>query len=439
MDNNINNLLINSNYKILNIKNENKILYDIIFQFCEDNNILVYNINLNISNIQNTSYKLNDLNTDFIFILFSNAPKTHAIDLVDIIYKKYSKYVFYTLSLHYKEIVISIDNNRTIYFNLLFAPDIKYNSKFNIIEYNNLEIYNKKIFLLSNEIILLFITHELYKPSIFINLINDNILMEYKKSNISKIPINELTFIEKYLIILKKLFNKIKTSSNINIINRTKYNIISTFINEINKLEISKSIILLDNIAIDILSNENINYNNTLNIIIQNNSTSNNFNNIQYLLDILKDILKKANINYDKVAYNKSNIYIYNDFRLKKTNIFMLTKDKKKISLINVFNSTDYELIPIIQNYNNFKIPHEFVIIRFILLNLLSSQLYDQHFNIKTYNTYINNISKLYNLDIKYEKIFYTGIFRDEKLDKFKLGSNVVRPLQQELKITNEN
>jgi hypothetical protein len=237
MENNINNLLINSNYKILDIKNENKILYDIIFQFCEDNNILVYNINLNISNIQNTSYKLNDLNTDFIFILFSNAPKTHAIDLVDIIYKKYSKYVFYTLSLHYKEIVISIDNNRTIYFNLLFAPDIEYNSKFNIIEYNNLEIYNKKIFLLSNEIILLFITHELYKPSIFINLINDNILMEYKKSNISKIPINELTFIEKYLIILKKLFNKIKTSSNINIINRTKYNIISTFINEINKSE----------------------------------------------------------------------------------------------------------------------------------------------------------------------------------------------------------
>lgn len=205
--------------------------------------------------------------------------------------------------------------------------------------------------------------------------------------------------------------------------------------NEVSKLEICKYIILLDNIAIDILSNEKINYNNTLNIIIQNNSKSNNFNIIQYILDILKDILKKSKIEYNKLAYNKSNIYVYNDFRLKKTNIFMMSKDNKKISLINVFNSTDYELIPIIQTYNKFKIPHEFVIIRFILINLLSSQLYDQHFSMNTYNSYISNIYKLYNLNIKYDKIFYTGIFRDEKLDKFQMGMNIIRPLQQKLKL----
>lgn len=433
MENNINNLLINSNYKILDIKNDNKLLYDIIFQFCEENNILVYNKNLNISHIQNTQYKLNDLDNDFIFILFSNLPKTHAISLVDIIYNKYSKYVFYTLSLNYKEIVISINNNRTVYFNLLFSPDTDYKSKFSIIEYKNLDLYNNKILLISDEILLLFITHELYKPSIFINLINNNILMEYKKYNIDKKPITDLNDIEKYLVILKNLFNNKKKSHDY-IINRTKQTILSKFITEVGKLEIAKSIILLDSIAIDILSIENLNYNNTLNFIIQNNSTTNNFNNIQYILDILKEILKKSNITYNKLAYNKSNIYIYNDFRLKKTNIFMMTKDNKKISLINIFNSTDYELIPIIQIYNGFKIPHEFVIIRFILLNLLSSQLYDQYFNINTYNICINNISKLYNLDIKYEKIFYTGIFRDEKIDKFKLGSNVIRPLQQELK-----
>ena len=433
MENNINNLLINSNYKILDIKNDNKLLYDIIFQFCEDNNILVYNKNLNISHIQNTQYKLNDLDNDFIFILFSNSPKTHAVGLVDIIFKKYTKYVVYTISLNYKEIIISVDNNRTIYFNLLFSPDTDYKSKFSIIEYKNLDLYNNKISLLSNEILLLFITHELYKPSVFIKLINNNILMEYKKYDISKKTITDMSDIEKYLVILKNLLSN-KKKSNDYIVNRTKQTILSKFINEVSKLDIAKSIILLDNIAIDILSNDNINYNNTLNFIIQNNSTSNNFNNIQYILDILKDILKKSNISYNKLAYNKSNIYIYNDFRLKKTNIFMMTKDNKKISLINIFNSTDYELIPIIQTYNGFKIPHEFVIIRFILLNLLSSQLYDQYFNINTYNTYMNYILTLYNLDIKYEKIFYTGIFRDEKLDKFKLGSNMIRPLQQELK-----
>ena len=433
MENNINNLLINSNYKILDIKNDNKLLYDIIFQFCEDNNILVYNKNLNISHIQNTQYKLNDLDNDFIFILFSNSPKTHAVSLVDIIFKKYTKYVVYTLSLNYKEIIISIDNNITIYFNLLFSPDTDYKSKFSIIEYKNLDLYNNKISLLSNEILLLFMTHELYKPSIFIKLINNNILMEYKKYDISKKTITDMSDIEKYLVILKNLLSN-KKKSNDYIVNRTTQTILSKFINEVSKLDIAKSIILLDNIAIDILSNDKINYNNKLNFIIQNNSTSNNFNNIQYILDILKDILKKSNISYNTLAYNKSNIYIYNDFRLKKTNIFMMTKDNKKISLINIFNSTDYELIPIIQTYNGFKIPHEFVIIRFILLNLLSSQLYDQYFNINTYNTYMNYILTLYNLDIKYEKIFYTGIFRDEKLDKFKLGSNMIRPLQQELK-----
>ena len=433
MENNINNLLINSNYKILDIKNDNKLLYDIIFQFCEDNNILVYNKNLNISHIQNTQYKLNDLDNDFIFILFSNSPKTHAVSLVDIIFKKYTKYVVYTLSLNYKEIIISIDNNITIYFNLLFTPDTDYKSKFSIIEYKNLDLYNNKISLLSNEILLLFMTHELYKPSIFIKLINNNILMEYKKYDISKKTITDMSDIEKYLVILKNLLSN-KKKSNDYIVNRTTQTILSKFINEVSKLDIAKSIILLDNIAIDILSNDKINYNNKLNFIIQNNSTSNNFNNIQYILDILKDILKKSNISYNTLAYNKSNIYIYNDFRLKKTNIFMMTKDNKKISLINIFNSTDYELIPIIQTYNGFKIPHEFVIIRFILLNLLSSQLYDQYFNINTYNTYMNYILTLYNLDIKYEKIFYTGIFRDEKLDKFKLGSNMIRPLQQELK-----
>ena len=433
MENNINNLLINSNYKILDIKNDNKLLYDIILQFCEDNNILVYNKNLNISHIQNTQYKLNDLDNDFIFILFSNSPKTHAVSLVDIIFKKYTKYVVYTLSLNYKEIIISIDNNITIYFNLLFSPDTDYKSKFSIIEYKNLDLYNNKISLLSNEILLLFMTHELYKPSIFIKLINNNILMEYKKYDISKKTITDMSDIEKYLVILKNLLSN-KKKSNDYIVNRTTQTILSKFINEVSKLDIAKSIILLDNIAIDILSNDKINYNNKLNFIIQNNSTSNNFNNIQYILDILKDILKKSNISYNTLAYNKSNIYIYNDFRLKKTNIFMMTKDNKKISLINIFNSTDYELIPIIQTYNGFKIPHEFVIIRFILLNLLSSQLYDQYFNINTYNTYMNYILTLYNLDIKYEKIFYTGIFRDEKLDKFKLGSNMIRPLQQELK-----
>lgn len=439
MENNINNLLINSNYKILDIKLKKKQLYDIIFKFCEENNILIFNENFNISFIKNIKYRLTDLNNDFNFILFSNYPKKDAVQLVEIIYKTYSTYVFYTVNLNDNEIVISIDNDRIIYFNLLFSNNIDYPSKFNIIKYDslgNLENNNTKLLLLSNELILLIMSHELYKPSIFINLINDNILFEYKKNNIGDgTHINELSYIEKYVTILNNLFHNIKKSKiNVDIINRTKNKVLSNFINEISNLDISNNIVLLDQLAINILSKEELNFNNTLNFIIQNNSTSNNFNNIQYIIQILKDILKKNKINYKNIAYNKSNLYIYNDFRLKKTTIFIMTDDNKKLTLMNVYNSIDFELIPIIQQYKNFNIPHEFVIIRFILLNLITSQAYDNYFNKDIYNSYINNIYKLYQLDISYEKIFYKGTYKDEKSDKFSLGSYVVRPLQQELK-----
>jgi hypothetical protein len=436
MENNINNLLINSEYKILDIKLKKTKLYEIIFKLCEDNNILIFNENFNISFIKNINYTLKDLNNDFNFILFSNSPKTHAIKLVDIIYNTYSKYVFYTINLNDNEIVITIDNDRIIYFNLLFSNNIDYLSRFNIIKYDKLDNYNSKLLLLSNELILFFITHELYKPSRFINLINDNILFEYKKNNIENIThINNLSYIEKYVILLNKLFNNIKKSKiNVDIINRTKNKILSNFINEISDLDISNNIILLDQLAINILSKEELNYNNTLNFIIQNNSTSNNFNNIQYIIEILKDILKKNKINYTNIAYNKSNLYFYNDFRLKKTTIFIISDDNKKLTLMNVYNSIDFELIPIIQRYKNFNIPHEFVIVRFILLNLITSQAYDNYFNKDIYTSYINNIYKLYKLDIIYEKIFYKGIYKDEKHDKFALGSYVVRPLQEELK-----
>lgn len=439
MENNINNLLINSNYKILDIKNKKKILYYLIFQYCENNNILIYNKNFNLSSINNIKYQLSDLDNDFKFLLFTNIPKTHTINLVDIIYKKYSKYVSYTSNLYDNELIITIDNDRIIYFNLLFSNNVDYVSKFNIINYNKLDIYNNNLLLLSNELLLFYMLHELYHPSIFINLINDNILFEYKKYNISlEKSINSLSYIEKYILILNNLFKNYKKIDNrINIINKNKTKILSNFIDEINKLEISNSIILLDTFAINILSKENINFNNTLNIIINNNSKSNNFNNIQYIIDILKDILKKNNIKYNKIEYNKSNIYFYNDFRLKKTNIYLIDDNNKKMPLINIFNSIDYELIPIIKKYNNFNIPHEFVIIRFMLLNLLTSQIYDPYFNKETYYLYIYNIEKLFKLDIKYEKIFYKGIYKDEKSDKFKIGSYIVRPLEKELKDNN--
>ena len=283
---------------------------------------------------------------------------------------------------------------------------------------------------------MLYIVSELYKPSYFLKLVDNNKLFTHKYIFENELS-DKFENVNTYILLLKNIFYNAKDNKHIEnpiIINKTKAVILSNFLKIMSKLDMANDIVLLDTYAINILSDMEINYNETLNLIIRNNSNSNKFNIIQYILDILKDILKENHIKYKKILYNKSNLYVYDDFRLKKTNIYILTDDNKKISLINIFNSTDYELIPIVKEYNNFCIPHEFVIIRFMILNLISMQLYDSYFNKNIYIKYGNDIWKLCNINIEHNKIYYTGLYRDDKMDKFKLGSYVYRPLQIEQK-----
>ena len=58
-------LLINSNYKILDFKYEQNNLYNLIFKFCNMNNILIYNKNVNIAFLTNVTYNLQDLDNYF--------------------------------------------------------------------------------------------------------------------------------------------------------------------------------------------------------------------------------------------------------------------------------------------------------------------------------------------------------------------------------------
>lgn len=428
-------LLTNSNYKILDFKYEQSNLYDLIFKFCKDNKVIIFNKNVNIAFLNNATYNLKDLDNDFSFILFSQAPKKHSLELINILYKEYSKYVFYTSYIEDKEIIISIDNNRIIYFNLLFSNNINFFQMFNVIKYDK---FNKSpIYILPNIVVLLFLAHNLYKPGNLLKLVDDgkimtnNFIVENELSD-------KFSDCKLYSMLLKNVFNYRKNNEIVeggkDNYTPQRFNILSKFIQIVSKLNISKDIILLDTYAINILLDREINYNETLNIIIKNNSNSNKFNIIQYLLDVIKDVLKEIKIKYKKILYNKSNLFVYNDFRLKKTNIYILTDENKKISLLNIFNSSDYELIPIVKKYNNFLIPHEFVIIRFMVLNLISTRLYDSYFNENMYSKYGNDIWNLCKKNINHTKIYYYGTYRDDKMDRFKLGSYVYRPLQIEQK-----
>ena len=61
-------------------------------------------------------------------------------------------------------------------------------------------------------------------------------------------------------------------------------------------------------------------------------------------------------------------------------------------------------------------------------------QLFDKNYNSKNYQTFIYNIIRTKKININFKNIYYEGIFIDDKIDKFKLGSYVYRPWQYFIK-----
>lgn len=447
--NNINQLVNNSYYKILNFKSDLYKLYDIIFHFCSKNNIIIHNYNINISNLNNIEYKLYDINNDFNFNLLSINPYKNAIELANILFIKYSKYIMVSSYLSNKEIIISIDNNKIIKFQLLFLYSDKIITKIKIPNYN-LTINNNKINInySSNLLQILILSQQLYHPSYFIKYINSesNLLNNIKDLKIDGFDIKDI-----YITLLKDIIN-------INYIydkknnNNLRFNLLKYLITTINVDNyIDNKIILLDNHALEYLNHNNnnnqynnnnkniydINFNNILNILINTNS-------LEFLINIFNNYLKDNNLDNEyKIIKNKSNTYIINDFRLTKYNIILKNiNTSKTITLIIAYNTIEYEIIPIIYTFKNILIPHPIVINRFIILNLFNLQLFDSNYNINTYYQSINKIQysikleKEINKNILNKKIIikYYGTFIDERIDKFTYGSNIYRPWQYQIK-----
>jgi len=404
LEKDIDKLIKFSNYKILDFKTDLNIIYNIIFKFCNDNDVLIYNPNINISKINNTKYEMKDINTDFTFIILTPSPKKHSNELLDIVYKNYSKYVSLSYYIHYSEIILTIDNNKLVYFNLLLDPKINSLENINYIDY---KYKDYKLKIVSNELTLMILLHKLYNPSIFLDILKG-------KSN----------YLEIYNTIISQFKFDNAIVKNTQKLSEFKHIILNDFYNVISSME--RDIVLLDSYAIGLLNKKDSNietFNSTLNLIL---SIKNNI--IKLFVKIIEDILKKNKIEYKRVIYSISNIYILNDFRLKKVNIFVVLKNDKKITLLNIFNSIEYEVLPIVKKISNIYIPHEFVIIRFILLNLISMQLYDKNLKKTTIDKYKNEIYTISKLNNIYKEIIYIGNFKDEKIDKFNIGVNTFRP-----------
>lgn len=430
--NNINTLLNVSYYKILNYKLDILSLYNIIFDYCEKNKVIISNSNINISIIKNITYKLYDINHDFNFDLLSINPYKDAIKLSNIIYSKYSKYVVVSSYLNNKEIIIHVDNNRIIKFNLLFlfSSDV-----LNKIQIYNFNLNKFKLYYSSDLLELMLLIHKIYNPSGFIKYIKYNDTIE-SKYQITGYDNNKLY---NYLIsnLLKNTNNEIKED---NIYNEIRYKINKYIIDSINNENYTNiKLILLDNNAINTIKKNilDLDYNKILNLITYDSG-------IKLIINIINKYLEDNNLNnLYKITSKYSNTHIINDFRLTKTNIILHNKKtNKNIIIIISYNSINYEVIPIIQKFNKILIPHPLVIIRYLIINLFNLQLFDPNYNKKIYFQILQKIENIYKIEkdinekILNKKIIieYHGIFIDEKIDKFKYGSNIYRPWQYKLK-----
>jgi len=424
---NIDKLLSKSKYQILNFKKDLNKLYILIFDYCSKNNIIISNSNINICVSQNKQYNLTDLDNDFKFNLLSLNPYKDALNLSNLLFTNYSKYIVMSSYLRNKEIIISIDNDKIIKIQLLFLymEDNKKLNNIQIEQYDfKFEAKNYKLQYSTNLYELLHLSHNLYHPS--------NFLKFYKTNNTK-------TFIFSQLI-KTLLYDNIQIQNKLEYTNQLLEKIRKYLLNEIYLDSYSKiQLLLLDNSAIQSILNNSIDFNNL------------NFTNILHILIHSKylDLISKILNNYiesklDSKKYNliiKTNIvYIINDFRFKRKNFILINKETgKKNTILYVYNSLDYEVIPTIMENKTLYIPHPLVIIRFLIINLYYMQLFDPSYDKISYNKFLNKINLLVNIDDstilkKYNLINYIGIFIDERINKFQLGATIYRPWQYKTK-----
>lgn len=439
-ENNINSLLTNSYYKILDYKLDLNKLYNIIFDFCEKNNIIISNNNINISIIKNKKYKLTDINNDFIFNLLSTNPYKYAINLANYIYKFYSKYIVVSSYLNNKEIIITIDNNKIITFNLLFEYNDKILKKFNfskiLINPFNDKSYN--IYYGSNLYELLNISYKLYHPSNFLKFLNFNF------KNLENEEINN-TFEQKFYYLIESIINNKISTINYNVDIRNKIN--SYLLYSINSEKyIDIKLILLDDYATNIIKEiadnkkinqlDIINTNQIMTVIVKKDK-------IKLLENLIINYLKNNNLMHLYKFNNKTvSNYIIDDFRLKKNILSVTDKNQKRIILLNIYTSVDYELFPLINIYKNILIPHPIVIIRFYILNLFNNLLYNPNYDNNLELYILNKIKLNYNFIKKINSLIldksiiinYYGQYINDRIDKFKFGAKIYRPWQYKLK-----
>lgn len=361
----LDNIISNAVFKADLFKEEAQweIIKKIVTEYCENNVIIIS---------KNSKYDH--------YILYSFDPYVQSLELCKEVYNNL-KYIRLLTSIYKKEFIImnlfkpiiiirSALVNRQFMINLHAEsyPDFIYS----IFKYKDLYNYKNCKTIYANDL-----SQDMDNDDIYDFCKDKGIIIKDKNNNVHN---------KFYRNILKEVYEFLSTTNNV---------------------------IFLDNYGLERLKKDKIDYSDIINIIYGNTNEMSFWINNK-LKEFMGNLDKKIKYEINIRQYNNMN---FDDFRLYRNCItlkYVYEGSQKSIELLNIFNATSYDPIPIII-LNERIFPHIFVFKRFALIMITTLLIY-KPFN---FRERINNILIAYK-EYMHPKgeIKYIGTFRLESYDK---------------------
>lgn len=371
-------------------KSHNAKLYEIIYDYCSDNkDMYVYSITQTLAFLHNTEWKPERVNMDFALVLLTKSPVHTARELTSVIMKEYSPYVSISASIGGLEQVISVDNVRVVSISLFMedtVPDV-YGPWF--------VVQSKSIRLLQPLMTLFYLSRDAYHPSHLVDIMHhegDDMLDDMKAIASGALD---------YIANPKSTQPVMRKDSTL----QECVNNIDKFVsNELKDKAITAG--YAANGALQVCAKRSI--------------------------DIAKLIVKevKSIKGIDRGSYMMSTGFVMGDFRLKRVSVYAHRKDRR-INVASVFNNMSYEALPVVRTTVNNKVKqsaHPLVELRLWLYGVSFQRFYGGRSEDIGTSTLWRHVSELLSAAEQTPSAFYIGRYRDDRVDKIKMGMSVWRP-----------
>ncbi len=379
-------------------------LYDIVYDHCADNrDVYIYSITKTLAYLRSEAWKPTRVDMDFVFVLLSKTPVQTARRLATVIIEKYSPYVSISASIAGLEQVISVDNVRLISISLFME-----NTDSDVIS-PWYDIGSSAIQLLEPIMTLFYLSRELYHPTHLVDIMNGG----------------ESGLLRDFSDITTLAYNKVRQCgvdgcidvADIRVVQK-RDNVLTQCIDSIVELASGD---LLGKMVLAGYAN-----NGAMQVCAYRS------------IDVAKAITKTVRDirGVDKSSYIMSTGFVMGDFRLKRVSVHVISHGRR-VHVASVFNNLSYEAIPLISmqsssSVDNMKLPlvaHPFVELRMWLYGVAFQRFYGkQKDELGGASLWAHVKSTLDRSKGITSSVFYVGKYRDERVDKIKMGMSVWRP-----------